>query len=386
MSQTATNPMDSYDLTTETKINIDELIKLLNYDDLPMLGGVNADGFATIAKQPVDNTIFYWLEQDMPVPRSSVATALATTVTSLVLPAGEAVKFAAGDAIRINDEVLYVSAVASTTTLTVVRAQQGTSDPGADHAVGAEVIGLGTFLDEGDIGQQQFQGRDKYSNYTQIWTSQINMTRTQQRIPKYGVPSELGNLVRQVMLSEGINQEQSFLYGEKYQSDPKRATGGLEYFLTTNVIGNGTSGDWLTVTEIEARQQTAYDAGGLFDTIVSRPRNFAALNNAEGTERVRTDWMDQYRGRRRATSVVTEFGEVELYRNRHVKATDAFGINREDLSCRVMQPSVISPLAKTDDRDKWMYVCEMGFQVKGESHMVYWNGLDNTASFPSTLA
>ena len=385
MSQTAVNPMDSYDLTTETKINVDELIKLLNYDDLPMLGGVNSDGYPTVAKVPVDNTIFYWLEQEMPVPRTTVGTTLATTVTSLVLPTGEGVKFAVGDMIRIRDEVLLITAIA-TDTLTVTRGQAGTSDPGTSHVAGTDVIGLGTFLNEGDIGTQQFQGRDKYSNYTQIFSSQINMTRTQQRIPKYGVPSEQGNLVRQVMLSEGINMEQALLYGVKFQSDPKRATGGLSQFITTNVIGNGTSGNWLTVTEIEKRQQVAYDAGGLFDTIVSRPRNFAALNNAEGTERVRTDWQDQYRGRRRATSVVTEFGEVELFRNRHVKATDAFGINKEDIICRVFQPMIVQPLAKTDDRDKWMFVAELGFEVKGQSHQVYWNGLDNTQAFPGTLA
>lgn len=377
--------MDSYDLTVETKINIDEVIKLLNYDELPMLGGTGADGFATIGKKPVDNTIFYWQTQDLPVPRTTVQTALTTTTTTLVVAAGSGVSFAVGDAVKLGDEILYISAIA-TDSLTVARAQAGTSDPGTTYAAGTDVIGLGTFLNEGEIGTQQFRGRDKHSNYTQIWTSQIDMTRTQQRIPKYGVDSELGNLMRQVALSEGQNREQAFLYGDKYQSDPKRMTGGLSYYLTSNVIGNGDSGDWLTVTEIEARQQVSYDAGGMFDTIVSRPRNFAALNNAEGAERVRTDWTDAYRGRRRAVSVVTEFGEVELYRNRHVKATDAFGLNRGDLAERVFQPMVVQPLAKTDDRDKWMFVCEGGFEVKGQEHMVYWNGLDNTQAFPSNLA
>jgi len=377
--------MDSYDLTTETPINIDTVIKLLNYDELPMLGGTGADGFPTIAKSPVDNTIFYWQTQDLPVPRTTVLTALTTTTTTLVVASGAGVSFAVGDAVKIGDEIVYISAI-SGDSLTITRAQAGTSDPGTTYATGTDVIGLGTFLNEGEIGTQQFRGRDKHSNYTQIWTSQIDMTRTQQRIPKYGVDSELGNLVRQVALSEGQNREQAFLYGDKYQSDPKRMTGGLSYYLTSNVIANAASGDWLTVTEIEARQQVSYDAGGMFDTIVSRPRNFAALNNAEGAERVRTDWTDEYRGRRRAVSVVTEFGEVELYRNRHVKATDAFGLNREDLSERVFQPMVMQPLAKTDDRDKWMFVCEGGFQVKGQEHMVYWSGLDNTAAFPSNLA
>ncbi len=379
MTETAVNPMDSYDLTVETPINIDTIIKLLNYDELPMLGGTGGDGFPTISKSPVDNTIFYWQTQDLPVPRATVKTALATTVTSLVLDAGQGVSFAVGDAVKINDEIVLITAI-STDTLTITRAQAGTSDPGVNHAVGAEVIGLGTFLAEGDIGTQQFRGRDKHSNYTQIWTSQINMTRTQQRIPKYGVPSELGNLVRQVALSEGQNREQAFLYGVKYQSDPKRMTGGLDYYITSN---EDTSSDWLDITGIETQQQAAYDAGGMWDTLISRPRNFAALNNMAGAERIRTDWQDEYRGRRRSTTVVTEFGEVELFRNRHVKATDAFGVNKEDLSERVFQPMVMQPLAKTDDRDKWMFVCEGGFQVKGQEHMAKWTALDNTSAFSS---
>lgn len=386
MAATAVNPVDSYDLTVEQKINIDELIKLLNVEDLPMLGGVNSDGYPMVSKVPVDNTIFYWQEQDMPVPRTTVATALATTVTSLVVAAGTAVSFAAGDAIRIRSEVLYVSAVdTATDTLTVVRGYAGTSDPGNNHAVGQEVVGLGTILPEGDLGEQNFRGRDKYSNYTQIWTSKINMTRTSQVIPKYGVPSELGNLVRQVMLSEGINMEQAALYGVKFQSDPRRATGGLAFFLA-NTVANGVSGNWLTVNGIEVQQQAAYDNGGMFTHIVSKPKNFQALNNVAGAERIQTvEVTDEYRGRQRAQVVVTEFGEVVLVRNRYVRNSDAFGINPEDFIYRQLQPMIMQPLAKTDDRDKWMFVAEGGFEVKGQDHQVYWTGLDNTQALPSNL-
>lgn len=382
MADLAVNPVDSYDLSTETIIDIDPLIKLLNYDDLPLLGGVNSDGLPSLSRTPTNNTIFYWLHQDIPVPRTKVNITFTNVATTLAVTTGTGVGFAAGDSIRINDEVLTISAVA-VDNLTVARAAQGTT--AASAAVGDEVVGLGTYLDEGDIGTQQFRGRDKFSNYTQIWTSQINMTRTAQRIPKYGVPSELGNLTRQVMLSEGINMEQAALYGEKYQADPKRSTGGLEYFITTNRIANGTSGDWLTVGEIEKRQQAAYDAGGMFDTIMSRPANFRALNNISGSERVRIDVKDEYRGRQRASAVTTEFGDVWLKRNRYVRAKEAFGLNFEDFTMRVMQPMIMQPLAKTDDRDKWMFVCEAGFEVKGESHMVMWTGLDNGAALPSNL-
>ena len=236
MAASAVNPLDSYDLTVETKVNIDELIKLLNVEDLPMFGGINSDGYPLVSKVPVDNTIFYWLEQDMPLPRTLCPAGATNVATTIGVTAGTGVSFAAGDMIRVGVEVLTITSIA-TDTLTVVRGALGTV--GTAIAAGAEVIGLGTYLDEGDIGDQQFRGRDKYSNYTQIWTSKIKMTRTSQVIPKYGVPSELGNLVRQVTLSEGVNMEQALLYGVKYQSDPRRATGGLAYFLSTNTVANG---------------------------------------------------------------------------------------------------------------------------------------------------
>lgn len=380
MAEQLANPIHSNDLTVETKVNIDELIYMLNPDDLPLLGGVNADGFPTIPRQPVDNTEFSWLEDEFKTPRTTAAEALDATETGVDVAAGEGERFAAGDAIRIDDEVMTVSSV-SNDTLTVVRGAAGTS--AATHADGAEVIGIGTLLAEGSIGDEQFTGRSKYSNYTQIWTSKIQITRTAQRIPKYGIANELARQTRKIMLAEGVNMEQALLYGVKYQSGTTRSTGGLAQFITSNT---NSSADWLTVENIEDAQQTAYDAGGQFTAIVSNPANFGALNNLSGAERIQTVTIeDERRGRRRATSVVTEFGDVLLVRNRYCKAADAFGINRENVIYRVFQPMVMQALAKTDDKDNYMFVAEGGFEVKGQSHMYRWTALDSTATLPSTL-
>ena len=384
MAEVATNPLNSTHLSVETKINIDELIYMLNPDDLPLLGGVNSDGFPVVPRQPVDNTVFYWLEDEFLTPRTTVATATVTNVaTSFDVAAGAGERFAAGDAISIGDEVLYISGV-SNDTLTVTRGAAGTT--AAAFVAGAEVVGLGTLLAEGSIGDEQFSGRTKLSNYTQIWTSKIQITRTAQRIPKYGIANELARQTRKIMLAEGVNMEQSALYGVKYQSGATRSTGGLKQFITTNVYNNAASGDWLTVGEVERVQQIAYDAGGQFTAIVSNPANFAALNNLAGAERIQTVTIeDERRGRRRATSVITEFGEVLLVRNRYCKAADAFGINRENVIYRVFQPMIMQPLAKTDDKDNYMFVAEGGFEVKGERHMARWTGLDSTASLPTDL-
>jgi hypothetical protein len=373
----------SYDLQTETKINIDELIYILTPDDLPLLSGIGADGLGVIGKSPVNNTIFYWMEENVPLPRSVTAASVATTsVATVTLPSMGSVKFAVNDAVRIDDEILLVTAIdTSAETLTVTRGALGST--AATHASGAEVIGLGTVLPEGDIGSANFQGRDKYSNYTQIFSKKLTVSRTEQSIPKYGVPNELNKQMRNAMLHVNVGIEQAALYGIKYENSSTRvrSTGGLNSFISTNT---DTSSPWLTVKTIEAQQQKCYDLGGTFDFITARPQAFQALNNTTGNERIRlTDITDNRRGRRRAQTVMTEFGEVTLVRNRYVRKTDAFCYSRDNFVQRVFQPLVVQKLAKTNDTDSFMMVGECGFQIKGEAHMAKFTALNTSAAFPS---
>lgn len=372
----------SYDLQVETKINIDELIYILTPEDLPLLSGIGSDGLGVIGKAPVDNTVFYWMEEDVPLPRATSAEALDTSETGIDVVAGDAVKFAVGDAIRIDDEIMLVTDInTSTEVLTVTRGALGST--AATHVTASEIIGLGTVLAEGDIGNANFQGRDKYSNYTQIFSKKLTVSRTEQSIPKYGVPNELNKQMRNAMLHCNVGIEQAALYGIKYEDSATRvrSTGGLNSFITTNV---DSSSSWLTVTAIQAQQQAAYDNGGMFEFIAARPAHFQALNNIMGSERVQTVTVDDARrGRRRTSVVMTEFGEVTLVRNRYVRKTDAFCYNRDNFVQRVFQPLVAQRLAKTNDTDSFMMVGECGFQVKGQDHMAKFTALNLAAALPA---
>lgn len=382
MAEVATNPIDSTMLAVETPINIDTVIRMLHPEDVPMLGGVNPDGYPLVARKPVDQTIFYWLEDEFLAPRTTIAEALDDSEPGVDVAADQGERFAAGDLVLVDNEAMLVTGV-SNDTLTVTRGAAGTV--AAAHDSGSEIIGLGTMLAEGSIGDEQFTGRTKLYNYTKIWTSKISITRTARMIAKYGMPGgELPRQTNKVVFAEAVNMEQALLYGPRYQSGNVRHTGGLSTFIT-NTIANAASGDWLTANEIEERLQDRYDAGGAFTHIIANARNFAALNNLTSDRISQVEMTDGRRGRVAATRVLTAFGEVTLHRNRYVKRTDAFGINPEDIIYRVFTPWTMSPLAKTDDKDNFMFVAEGGFQVVNTRHAVRWTGLNAAGEMPVDL-
>jgi hypothetical protein len=180
--------------------------------------------------------------------------------------------------------------------------------------------------------------------------------------------------------------EQMALYGKKWEDEAtqKRTTGGLNYFIDGTSQTDSTS-TWITVEAVEALQSNAYDLGGGFEYLMARPAALQALNNIAGEERIQTVTVDDARrGRQRAQTLVTEFGEVMLVRNRWVRKTDAFAYSKEGFMIRQLQPAVVQRLAKTKDTDSYMYVCELGFQVKGADHMAKFTALDIDADFPAS--
>ncbi len=374
----------SYNLLTGVMVNMDPLIYIYTPMDLPLQTGVGADGLVVMPSLPVDNREFSWLEEDIPTPRGTLNEDLDNSETAIDVATGHAVRFAVGDVIRIDDEYMSVSAIdTSTEVLTVVRGALSSS--AVVHSSQAEIVGVGTVLAEGEIGTANFQGRDSVTNYTQIFSRKLEVTKTEQIIPKYGVPNELNKQVLNVTHGLLVSIEQAAVYGKKFDDSATqtRSTGGLMSFITTN---NNTADDWMTVLNIDEMQQTVYDAGGMFDVLMSKPINFGALSNIVGNERITTvDIDDVRRGRRRAQVVMTDHGDVTLVRNRYMRGADAVGYTREAFVKRVMRPLVLEKLAKTKDTDSFMMVTEIGFEVKGQRHMAKWTSLDSNSSFPSEL-
>lgn len=374
----------SYDLAVGVKINMDELIYMISPIDSPFINGVGTDGRQLLGSSPVDQTTFKWMDEELLLPvadASAVNSSTGTSVLSVTVAAADSYKFQVDDLITIMDvdavqhaAVLRITAINTSTGVLTVVGWANHSDQTA-IAVGDVVTCLGTALVEGsDPGTARSADRTIRSNYTQIFgPTPINMSRTEQQIARYGVSDEFSKQVYGRTVENVITREQAYLYGQAVDdtSNKRRSTGGLNYWITSNVDTTTT----LTLASLESQMQTCYNAGGVPDLLIANPASFATLNAISDSNRVRTVIDDPRRGRVPVSTVLHEFGETQLIRNRWCHKETAFVVQKDAIQRRVIQPLVVEALAKTGDSDKVQIVCEEGLQVKGEQHMAKWTTL-----------
>lgn len=378
MPTTRTAVVTSYDLTVGTIVDMDEAIYMVSPTDSPFLTGVDSDGLSVLSSEPADQRKVEWMHDGILTPRSSLAAQAISTATSYTLTLGEALRFSPGDLVLVEDEIARVDSTPDSSTLTITRGSPyGTT---ALHVTGKTVIGVGQALPEGsDPPLSRVTDRVPFYNVTQIFGPEaVAMSGTEQIIAKYGVPSEMTHQLFQRTQELTIRREAAILYGQRIEDDnaARRAMGGLAYYITTNT----TTTTVLNVTSLAAMQQICYAAGGQPDRIAANPIALTDLNALADSNRVRVDFADSRRGRAPVMSVITEFGDLLVVRNRWINVDasqgDAFLFQRDQVVRRPLRPMQVVRLAKTGDSDKLMMVCEESLEVKGQQHMAKFTGLN----------
>ena len=370
--------LSSYDLTVGVIVDVDEAIYMYSPEQLPLLTGLAADGLSVIGSAPVSQTEFGWFDEENLAPRSETTTVVnSVAVTFVLADQGERDRFQTGDVIALRnadnnstsiDETVLVTGYNGTTDLLVTR-DWDSLGTATTLNTSTELIGVGTALAEGS-DPEDFRSLDrvKRTNVTQIFGPyKVEMTRTAQVVPRYGVPDEWAHQLMNRMYEAAQAQEQAMMYGNSYDDgSSKRTMGGLTQYITANLDVTNTQ---LNVSTIDSNLENCWDKGDLPDRLLTNPKSLTDLNDLDDTTRVRTTIEDPKRGRVRVMHIETEWGSLPIVRSRWVSKRDAFGIKRDLVTRRVLRPRVFERLAKTGDSDSAQFVCEESLQVKGADHM-----------------
>ena len=210
-----------------------------------------------VSSEKTTDPEFAWWEEELNTLTVTETTGLAANTGSTTINAsgGGCFQFVPGDTLLVDkvDQVTYdnemieVASVASDTQMTVVRAVAGTTV--AAIAASTLLTKVGNSYAEG-TGAPTASTRNptKLFNYAQIFKTIYDVTETvNNTTARTGPP--LQNDKKRKMFDHSIALEWAFLMGRKQETTgsngkPKRFTGGVRSFLSTNVTVFAT-----TVTE-----------------------------------------------------------------------------------------------------------------------------------------
>lgn len=233
-------------------------------DGLDFLNPVK-DGVAFMKKvgmngSPVKSWKHEWTETALPVRRETITvTDVATSLT-----VADAYQYTVDDVLRIEDEIVRVTAIASSTALTISR---GEADTTAAAHTSKEAIYLGNAREENSTATTATSsGISRLYNYVQTFDRAVEMSSHEiAQLSTRGNP--FTDELKLQFIAAVRNLTAAFFYGVRYADTTNKRyfAGGLKSFITSNVTNVAGA---LTNAAIDALIKSIVDAGGQPDTIV----------------------------------------------------------------------------------------------------------------------
>jgi hypothetical protein len=359
----------------EVAEDIADLVALASPYETPLLDAIGDP--ARVAR----STVHEWLEDTL-LPNTDVINDAtytdASTDTTFVVEHAD--RFRAGDQIQLatQSEVMLVTGVnTGTNTLTVVRGYGGTTATAlADDAI-VRIIGNAS-LEGDDAAAARFTSRARKTNYTQIFTSTVEVSGSMLAVQQAGVADELDYQKAQRTRELLRDLENSVINGRSASTDPqgsstvRRTMRGILASLSTNVFTAGV-GDFgeetmLTEDQLNLALRKIWDAGsGQIDLIVVGGVQKRAINSFGSSARKFDSGDASFKNL--VNVYESDFGVCRVAMSRwvptgHVLLLDSSRIDIVPLAGRSFH---YKPLATTGDRDSGQVIGEYTLELRNEN-------------------
>lgn len=362
-----TSPITSYSDTTPHKRIITDIISLIDPSDAPLinaLGGLDgASGKFRFTNGK--GKVMEWLEDTLLALSTTLNESATITSTVLTLKVTDGTIFQEGHIVKIDSELLWVSAV-DTNTLTVTRAGFAGSTAATHDSVAAiSIVGMAR-LEGSDSHDIAFTDVATGSNYTSIFHQEVKVSRTQQQLSQYGIADELNYQVDKIVPSL-MRLIEKMIYESKAaaagSATTPRVFGGLQAFITTNKL----SGATLAQSQFENALLSIYNSGGTGPYIAFlAPANVQKVKNFyDSSTLLRVDRTETTVGMN-ITQIETPFGTVKLVMDRWAPSTIIPIVDEKHVGLLTYSPFTQEPLAKTGDFERVEVVGEFAFCLRQE--------------------
>lgn len=256
----------SYHNTANIKRTVADRIVMAEPMEYPLMKalGIDINKFSFVN---APGKKYEWLE-DSYAPESDVAAEadLTNDSTTTVITVAHGEYFQPGDVIKIDDEYIVVASI-SGDDLTVTRNHGGTQ---ATHESTATVSIVSQARKEGaDNSDSPSTEVSTAYNYSFIMHRGVEISRSNELIPRYGVPSLVEREIDKKMeeLMRILTKKPYHGQRDAGSSSAERDAGGFDTFITTNLYDKSSAR--LTKNFLDTANRDIYDAGGLADLIVT---------------------------------------------------------------------------------------------------------------------
>jgi hypothetical protein len=310
------------DLVGKKQSVVDELL-LLNAHQTPLL---NLLGFA----EAVTQTSHQWFEDEMINDETKVNGAVTNVATSVVVVDGSI--FRANDVIKIGEELLKITAVA-TNTLTVVRGYAGTTAAAiADQAKAEFQFVEG--VEGADARAARYKARAGKSNKTQIFDDTIQLSGTAQAVTQFGISDLYEYEKQKKQLELALQLEKALINGVAYENGNVRQMAGVRSFIQSNVAdasNAAVSANLLNDSLQGIYEKGGFASGGNYKIMVpaKQKRAISAIDNNKlyitQAENSRGQVVDQF---------VSDFGQFEIVLNNNLDAKELLVVDTNRMAIR----------------------------------------------------
>ena len=346
---------------------------------------------ARMKSESVNDPEFSWWEEELNAIRvTSDATGLSASSTVLGLTSG-GLDLVPGDILLVekvetatyDNELMEVSSITSDTAIVVKRGAAGTT--AATTGVSFNTTKIGNVYEEGSTSPDtSTRNPTKKTNYCQIFKTAYSITETAKgTFARTGDP--LKNDKKRKMFDHSVAMEFAWMFGVSAEdtsgTEPKRFTGGLREFITTNATVYTTTPTEDTFLD-DTYKVFDYDAGTAGnERIVLAGNGFLnSLNklarNSSST-RVNFDGSIKAYGMQLQRWILpqgTLYVRTHPLMNTHAKFTNsAFIIDPSALIYRYMRDTKMQDNIQANDADtqKGQWLSECGLEIRHEKTMAY---------------
>jgi len=259
--------------------DVSDIISIVSPFETPLLNHLGDP------QRSAKSTVHEWLEDSL-LPNTDIIVdpVITAPLSETNFTVGNGNRFRVGDQIQVvgSKEVMFVTAIA-TNDLTVIRGYGGTAPENLIDDTPINILGNAA-LEGGGAPTARFTNRVRRTNYTQIFTSSVDVSGSQIASRQIGLADEL-DYQKQERLRELIRDlENSVINGVSAGTNPqgdastRRTMKGIIPFIQTNAYANGIGGfptgdgvgtNQLTEDQINTAMRLVWDqSAGAIDTIL----------------------------------------------------------------------------------------------------------------------